>query len=85
MDLQDFSGQGMALVGILDAFMEDKGIISAEAWRGFCSDAVLTAKFDSFVYEENQAFSADITLTYFGASKNECSDLLWRLSDEQGE
>lgn len=84
LDLQDFSGQGTALVGILDAFMEDKGIISAEAWRGFCSDAVLTAKFDSFVYEENQAFSADITLTYFGASKNECSDLLWRLSDEQG-
>ncbi|GGF94880.1 hypothetical protein GCM10010912_44760 [Paenibacillus albidus] len=39
LDLQDFSGQGTALVGILDAFMDTKGLISPEEWRTFCSDA----------------------------------------------
>ena len=28
LDLQDFSGQGTALVGILDAFMDPKGIVT---------------------------------------------------------
>ena len=30
---QDFLGQGTALVGMLNVFMESKGIIEAEAWR----------------------------------------------------
>ena len=38
LDLQDFSGQGTALVGMLDAFMDSKGLISPEEWRMFCSD-----------------------------------------------
>lgn len=37
LDLQDFSGQGTALVGVLDAFMDNKWIISKEEWREFCS------------------------------------------------
>ncbi|MFR6497101.1 MAG: hypothetical protein ACLUOF_12495, partial [Ruminococcus sp.] len=35
LDLQDFSGQGTALVGMLDAFMDSKGLISPEEWRMF--------------------------------------------------
>ena len=29
LDLQDFPGQGTALIGLLDAFMDSKGIITA--------------------------------------------------------
>lgn len=85
LDLQDFSGQGTALVGILDAFMDNKGIISDKTWRGFCSEAVLTASFDTFVYEENQNFCANICLTYFGNDTAENKDFSWRISDEQGK
>ncbi len=49
LDLQDFSGQGTALVGVLNAFMESKGLISAEEWRRFCSDTVVLGEFDRFV------------------------------------
>lgn len=48
LDIQDFSGQGTALVGILDAFMDSKGLITPERWRNFCNDAVIMAGFDSF-------------------------------------
>ncbi len=60
-DLQDFYGQGTALVGILNSFMENKGIISAEKWRGFCSDKVLLAKFDDYVIT-GSVFKADVSV-----------------------
>lgn len=48
LDIQDFSGQGTALVGILDAFMDSKGLITPEEWRGFCSDSVLLGQFPDY-------------------------------------
>lgn len=64
LDLQDFSGQGTALVGVLDAFMDSKGLISPEDWRTFCSDAVLLARFPSYNYAAGERFDAAIQLRY---------------------
>ena len=49
LDLQDFPGQGTATVGILNAFMEDKGFISPEEWRETCSDSVILGMFPDHV------------------------------------
>lgn len=62
LDIQDFSGQGTALVGVLDAFMDSKGLISDSEWREFCNDAVLMARFDSYVLEAEGDFKAHIEL-----------------------
>lgn len=61
LDLQDFPGQGTALVGILNAFMENKGFITAEKWRGFCSDKALLAQFDDYVIS-GKKFTAYISV-----------------------
>lgn len=50
LDLQDFPGQGTALVGMLNALLENKGFIEPEQWRGFCGDLVPLALFDSYVW-----------------------------------
>lgn len=50
LDLQDYPGQGSALVGLLDAFMESKGILTAERFRGFCSPVVPLALMDSLCF-----------------------------------
>lgn len=65
LDLQDFTGQGTAVVGILNSFMKSKGIIKEKEWRNFCNDIVLFASFDKFVFENNHTFSAQISLTNF--------------------
>ncbi len=78
LDIQDFSGQGTALVGILDAFMDSKGLVSPEAWRGFCSDRVLLAQFSSYVVEAGDTFTAEIALRYY-APKALHSDVTCRL------
>ncbi|SFD15279.1 glycoside hydrolase family 2 TIM barrel-domain containing protein [Ruminococcus albus] len=65
LDIQDFSGQGTALVGMLDAFMDNKGIITPEEWREFCNDAVILAVFDSYTPLAGSEFSFDIRLVNF--------------------
>jgi len=66
LDLQDFPGQGTALVGILNAFMENKGIISSREWRQFCNDTVLLAELPGFVYQGGEELTVGIKLAAFG-------------------
>lgn len=82
LDLQDFSGQGTALVGVLDAFMESKGLISPEEWRSFCSDSVLMARFNKYNYEAEEIFNAHIELCYYKNIQLSNFKLLWELKDE---
>ena len=79
LDIQDFSGQGTALVGVLDAFMDQKGTCTPEQWRIFCSDAVLLAKFDSYTYESEDKFKAHIELAYYRNYSIDSKLLKWEL------
>ncbi|WNS45307.1 beta-glucuronidase [Paenibacillus sp. MMS20-IR301] len=82
LDLQDFSGQGTALVGVLDAFMDSKGLISPEEWRTFCNDAVLLARFPKFNYAAGEAFTAHVELSCFRSGMPETVKLQWELAVE---
>ncbi len=62
LDLQDFMGQGTALVGILNAFMENKGLIEAKKWREFCNDRVVMLKFPTYVYRAGGQFTYEVLL-----------------------
>jgi hypothetical protein len=81
LDIQDFTGQGTALVGILDAFMDSKGLISQEEWRSFCSDAVLLARFCKYNYLEKEDFNAHIELCYYRKITLQSFKLVWKLKD----
>lgn len=52
LDLQDYPGQGTALVGMLNAFMQNKGCICREDWRKFCSPVVPLAVLPRYTYED---------------------------------
>ncbi len=62
LDIQDYSGQGTALVGMLDAFMEPKGLISSNDWQGFCSDCMILAGLKSFIAGEDEALEVSVKL-----------------------
>ncbi|MDQ0169244.1 hypothetical protein [Paenibacillus tundrae] len=85
LDLQDFSGQGTALVGVLDAFMDSKGMITPEEWRTFCSDAVLLARFPKYNYQAGELFEARLELSYFRRQALDGYQLKWVLQSEQIE
>ncbi|WP_340394332.1 glycoside hydrolase family 2 TIM barrel-domain containing protein [Paenibacillus sp. FSL E2-0190] len=84
LDLQDFSGQGTALVGVLDAFMDSKGMISAEDWRTFCNDAVLLARFPKYNYVSGETFDAHVELSCFRSGMPSTFELHWELTEDYG-
>lgn len=65
LDLQDYPGQGSALCGVLDAFMESKGIISEEDFRQFCAPVVPLALMDSLCFWNDQPLEFDVALSNF--------------------
>ena len=48
--LNDYSGQGTALEGVLNVHWKEKGYTSAPEWTEFCSAVVPLARFPKFVY-----------------------------------
>ena len=84
LDLQDFSGQGTALVGMLDAFMDNKGLVTPEEYRQFCSDAVLMARFEKYVFGAGECFNAHIELAYFRPEPLSGKKCEVTLTDENG-
>lgn len=50
LSLNDYSGQGTALVGPLNVHWREKGYTFANGWREFCSPLVPLARFPKFVY-----------------------------------
>ena len=65
LQLQDFPGQGTALVGLLNAFWESKGIITAEEFRKFNSEVVPLIRYKKAVYENGEVFKASIEVANF--------------------
>ena len=50
LGLNDYSGQGTALVGVLNVHWMEKGYCTASDWTEFCSDVVPLARFPRFVF-----------------------------------
>ncbi len=85
LDLHDFPGQGTALVGLLDAFWDTKGIISAEDFRNFCSPVVPLVRFPKAVYTNNESFEATVEIANYSASDFVNKEIVWTLSPQKGK
>lgn len=79
LDLHDFPGQGTALVGILDAFWESKGLITANDFRKFCSPVVPLMRFAKATYTNDEIFSASVEIANFSAAAIKQPSVDWQL------
>jgi hypothetical protein len=66
LDLQDYPGQGSAYVGILDAFMDSKGITTSQEWRQWASPVVPLLSVPKFCYANNEHIVGEILLSNYG-------------------
>ena len=62
LSLNDYSGQGTALVGVLNVHWREKGYCTAEEWREFCSEAVPLARFERFTFETSDTVKVGVDL-----------------------
>ena len=84
LDLHDFPGQGTALVGILDAFWDEKGYVTPDEFRRFCGPTVPLARMDKRVWTTDETFSAELSVAHFGAEPMRNVTAAWRLLDDTG-
>jgi len=83
LQLQDFPGQGTALVGLLNAFWGSKGVISAEEFREFNSELVPLIRYSKAVYENGESFEADIEVANFFKDLSN-QKIHWSITDTAG-
>ena len=81
LDLHDFPGQGTALVGVLDAFWEEKGYISPEEYSRFCNETVPLARFEKRIFNSNETISVEIDVAHFGEKELENITPIWTITD----
>lgn len=81
LDLQDYPGQGSALVGILDAFMDSKGLVKPEVWRQSCDRVVVMAEFPGYCLKEGDVFNAALSVANYSGKGLAGRKLRWTLTD----
>jgi hypothetical protein len=85
LSLNDYPGQGTALVGILDPFWDEKGYVTAAEFRQFCAPTVLLAKMAKMVYRNTDTLHAAIVVTHFGQAPLLQARSEWRVRNNRGE
>ncbi len=84
LSLNDFPGQGTALVGVLDVFWDEKGYIRAEEFRRFCNSTVPLTRLAKFVFLNTDTFRAAAELAHYG---NQVLDSIiphWKITRSDG-
>lgn len=80
LGMQDFPGQGIALIGWLDSFYNSKGIITPEEVRQYCNTTVPLMSADKYVFQTTEPLVADLQVFHFEKKDIPASTLSWTLS-----
>ncbi|MFD2288286.1 beta-glucuronidase [Pedobacter petrophilus] len=84
LSLNDYPGQGTALVGVLDAFWDEKGYITAKEFKRFSNSTVPLLKVPKFVYTNNESLNASVEVAHFGKAPIPNATILWVIKDASG-
>ncbi|MDF9832668.1 hypothetical protein M2103_000882 [Ereboglobus sp. PH5-5] len=84
LGLQDFPGQGTALVGMVNVFWEGKRFIKSSEFREFCSATVPLARLPKAVYERGETVNAAIQVANYG-NDIDPAVIKWRVKDQAGK
>ena len=79
LDLQDYPGQGSAYVGILDAFMDPKGLCTEREWRQWCAPVVPLFIADRFCFTNEEGIHAWIQIANYSGESLNGKTLRWEL------
>lgn len=83
LDLQDFPGQCVALVGVLNAWLDSKGLVTPKEWRQFCGETVILAELDSFVVTAKQKIQMPVKLSVCNWDSFEGKEVICRITLDQ--
>lgn len=82
LSLQDYQGQGEALVGWLDVFYDSKGTTSPEYFKQYNNHVVPLARLKKFVWENTESLTASLEVANYGKGDIK-NDVKWELIDSE--
>lgn len=85
LSLQDFPGQGTALVGILDAFWEQKGYVTPAEFKRFSGETVPLVRLPKMTYTNKDTLKTTVEVAHFGQMPLHGVTPSWTLSKANGE
>ena len=80
LDLQDYPGQGSAYVGILDAFLDSKGLCTEQEWRQWCAPVVPLLCADRFCFTIEDGIHALVQIANYSGQSLAGKTLQWELT-----
>lgn len=83
VEARDFTGEGAAIIGWLDAFWDSKGLITPEEFRRFCAPTVCLLSMQKRVFTNEEIFTAAAGISHYGP-KNLQANGYWKIEDEDG-
>ncbi|WP_397445020.1 glycoside hydrolase family 2 protein [Polaribacter sp. R77954] len=84
LDLHDFPGQGTALVGVLDAFWDEKGYVTPEEFKQFSGKTVPLARLEKRTFQNTDTLSAVIEIAHFGEATLDNVTPKWTFTKPDG-
>lgn len=84
LSMQDYQGQGEALIGWLDAHWESKGITTPERFREHFTTTVPLLRMKKFVWTNDESFESRAQLSHHGATPV-TAECVWSISNEGGD
>lgn len=84
LQLEDFPGQGSALVGILDYFYDNKGYVTPYEFRRSCAPMALMLKLPKFTWEEGETLTAEACFSNWGEANLDNASICYTIKDLDG-
>ena len=81
LSLNDYTGQGTALVGVLNAFWQEKGYITAGEFAHFCNATVPLVRMEKFVFTNDENLDARVEMYHYGKAPLRNAQVDWVLRD----
>lgn len=85
LGLEDFPGQGTALVGVLNAFYQPKPYITAAIYSRFCNDVVPLARFPKMTYLNDEVLNVPVEVSQFSEHILKGVSPDWTITDRTGK
>jgi hypothetical protein len=83
LGLHDCQSYDVAIIGILDAFGESKGIVSPNEHSQYCNSVVPLAKMVKRVWHSNETFSSKVDIANFRFEDIKGAKLQWSVIDTE--
>ena len=85
LSVQDFPGQGSALVGVANALWDNKQAVTPEEFRRVNNETVPLLRFQKCVWRTDEVFRATSQIAHFGVAALADAKVEWSVGDDNGK